>query len=215
MKGLLARWFGKEASGGAPDGRVVVIDTETSGLDPERDDLLAIGAVAVDGSGILLDDSFEVVLRNKPAGDASNVVVHGIGYQAQATGVPATEALAAFREYVADARCVGFHADFDRKVLRRACEAARVPFDDRPWLDLAYLAGALQPETYRKGGRSLDDWMATFNIENTSRHNAAGDALATAELLLRLRSMAIAQGARGFKGLLDAAKQQKWLSGGH
>lgn len=215
MKGLLARWFGKEASGGAPDGRVVVIDTETSGLDPERDDLLAIGAVAVDGSGILLDDSFEVVLRNKPAGDASNVVVHGIGYQAQATGVPATEALAAFREYVADARCVGFHADFDRKVLRRACEAARVPFDDRPWLDLAYLAGALQPETYRKGGRSLDDWMAKFNIENTSRHNAAGDALATAELLLRLRSMAIAQGARGFKGLLDAAKQQKWLSGGH
>ena len=100
-------------------------------------------------------------------------------------------------------------------MLRRACEAARVPFDDRPWLDLAYLAGALQPETYHKGGRSLDDWMATFNIENTSRHNAAGDALATAELLLRLRSMAIAQGARGFKGLLDAAKQQKWLSGGH
>jgi hypothetical protein len=34
-------------------------------------------------------------------------------------------------------------------------------------------------------------------------------------LLLRLRSMAAAQGARGFKGLLDAAKQQKWLSGGH
>ena len=79
MKGLLARWFGKEASGGAPDGRVVVIDTETSGLDPERDDLLSIGAVAVDASGILPDDSFEVVLRNRPAGDASNVAVHGIG----------------------------------------------------------------------------------------------------------------------------------------
>ena len=212
---LFDRWFGRVAPEGDADARLVVVDTETSGLDPERDDLLAIGAVAVDGSGILLDDSFEVVLRNKPAGDASNVVVHGIGYQAQATGVPATEALAAFREYVADARCVGFHADFDRKVLRRACEAARVPFDDRPWLDLAYLAGALQPETYRNGARSLADWMAKFNIQTTSRHKAAGDALATAELLLRLRSMAIAQGARGFKGLLDAAKQQKWLSGGH
>ena len=109
----------------------------------------------------------------------------------------------------------GLFVDFDRKVLRRACETVRIPFDDRPWLDLAYLAGSLQPETYRKGGRSLDDWMTKFNIENTARHNAAGDALATAELLLRLRSMAAAQGARGFKGLLDAAKQQKWLSGGH
>ena len=211
---LFDRWFGRETSEGDADARLVVIDTETSGLDPERDDLLSIGAVAVDGSGILLDDSFEVVLRNLPAGNASNVVVHGIGYEAQASGVPAPEALAAFREYVADARCVGFHADFDRKVLRRACETARIPFDDRPWLDLAYLAGALQPETYRKGGRSLDDWMTKFNIENTARHNAAGDALATADLLLRLRSMAAAQGARGFKGLLDASKQQKWLSGG-
>ena len=212
---LFDRWFGRGASVGDGHARLVVVDTETSGLDPERDDLLSIGAVAVDDSGIVLDDSFEVVLRNQPAGDASNVVVHGIGFEAQATGVPAAEALAAFREYVADARFVGFHADFDRKVLRRACEAARIPFDDRPWLDLAYLAGALQPETYRKGGRSLDDWMTRFDIQNTARHNAAGDALATAELLLRLRSMAAAQGARGFKGLLDVAKQQKWLSGGN
>ena len=86
---LFDRWFGRGAPEGDADARLVVVDTETSGLDPERDDLLAIGAVAVDGSGILLDDSFEVVLRNKPAGDASNVVVHGIGYEAQASGVPA------------------------------------------------------------------------------------------------------------------------------
>jgi len=211
---LFERWFGRDAPEGDADARVVVIDTETSGLDPQRDDLLSIGAVAVDGAGILPDDSFEVVLRNQPVGDASNVVVHGIGYEAQAAGVPAAEALAAFRDYVAGARCVGFHADFDRKVLRRACEAARIPFDDRPWLDLAYLAGSLQPESYRYGKRSLDDWMTAFAIENTARHNAAGDALATAELLLRLRSMAAAQGARGFGALLGVAKQQKWLSGG-
>ena len=214
MKGLLARWFGKEASGGAPDGRVVVIDTETSGLDPERDDLLSIGAVAVDASGILPDDSFEVVLRNRPAGDASNVAVHGIGYEAQAAGVPAPEALASFHEYLALARCVGFHADFDRKVLRRACAAAGVPFDERPWLDLAYLAGALRPDSYARGGRSLDDWMTLFGIENTARHSAPGDALATAELLLRLRAIAAAQGATGFDGMLGVSKQQKWLAGG-
>ena len=60
----------------------------------------------------------------------------------------------------------------------------------RAWLDLAPLAGALVPEAYRYGGRSLDDWLAAFGIECTIRHNAAADALATAELLLRLRSLA-------------------------
>ena len=91
---------------------------------------------------------------------------------------------------------MGFHTDFDRAVLRVAFAGAGLPADDRPWLDLAPLAGALVPEAYRYGGRSLDDWLAAFGIECTIRHNAASDALATAELLLRLRAIAAKQGTR-------------------
>ena len=80
-----------------------------------------------------------------------------------------------------------------------------------PWLDLAALAAALVPDASRYGDRSLDDWLAAFGIECTIRHNAAADALATAELLLRLRAIAAKQGARGFDALVRAARQQKWL----
>jgi DNA polymerase-3 subunit epsilon len=128
--------------------------------------------------------------------------------------MPGPEALAAFRAWVADAPLVGFHADFDRAVLRNAYAGAGMPADDRPWLDLAPLAAALMPQAARYGGHSLDDWLAVFGIECTIRHNAAADALATAELLLRLRAMAVKQGARGFGGLLKLARQQKWLQGG-
>jgi DNA polymerase-3 subunit epsilon len=206
----LRRWLGRGASA-TPTGRWVVVDTETSGLDPERDRLLAIGAVAVDEGGILLDDSFEIVLKSAQAGDAANIVVHGIGHGAQAAGIPVPAALGAFRDWAAGSPRVGFHADFDRKVLRAAYAGAALPFDDRPWLDLAPLAAALVPEAYRYGGRSLDDWLAAFGIECTIRHNAASDALATAELLLRLRAMAAKQGTRGFGALVKAARQQKWL----
>ena len=74
-------------------------------------------------------------------------------------------------------------------MLGRALAAQGLPDDRRPWLDLAPLAGALVPEAYRYGGRSLDDWLAAFGIECAIRHNAAADALATAELLLRLRAL--------------------------
>jgi DNA polymerase-3 subunit epsilon len=206
----LRRWLGR---GTAPNlaGRWVVVDTETSGLDPEHDRLLAIGAVAVDDDGILLDDSFEIVLQGDPSGDAANIVVHGIGHGAQAAGVPVRSALEAFRGWAADAPRVGFHTDFDRAVLRVAFAGVGLPADDRPWLDLAPLAGALVPEAYRYGGRSLDDWLAAFGIECTIRHNAASDALATAELLLRLRAIAAKQGTRGFAALVKAARAQKWL----
>ncbi len=206
----LRRWLGRDTAP-TQTGRWVVVDTETSGLDPEHDRLLAIGAVAVDDDGILLDDSFEIVLRGDPSGDAANIVVHGIGHGAQAAGVPVRGALEAFRAWAADAPRVGFHTDFDRAVLRVAFAGAGLPADDRPWLDLAPLAGALVPEAYRYGGRSLDDWLAAFGIECTIRHNAASDALATAELLLRLRAIAAKQGTRGFAALVKTARAQKWL----
>ncbi|NDP42130.1 MAG: 3'-5' exonuclease, partial [Aromatoleum sp.] len=172
---------------------------------------LAIGAVAVDDGGILLEDSFEIVLKSDPSGDAANIVVHGIGHGAQTAGMPAQDALAAFHEWAADAPRVGFHTDFDRAVLRVALVRAGLPADDRQWLDLASLAGALVPQACRYGGRSLDDWLAAFGIECTVRHNAASDALATAELLLRLRALAAKQGRIGFEALVRTARQQKWL----
>ena len=106
---------------------------------------------------------------------------------------------------------MGFHTDFDRAVLRRACAGAGVAADDAPWLDLASLARAVAPDASRAGNRSLDDALAAFGIECTIRHNAAADALATAELLLRLRAMAAKQGVRGFAALVRAGRQQKWL----
>jgi DNA polymerase-3 subunit epsilon len=208
---VLARWFGR--SGPRATGRWVVVDTETSGLDPETDRLLGIGAVAVDGDGIQPDDSFEVVLGGDPAGDAANIVVHGIGHGAQREGMPGPEALAAFRAWAADAPLVAFHADFDRAVLRRAYAGAGMPTAEAPWLDLAPLAAALVPKAARYGGHSLDDWLAVFGIECTIRHNAAADALATAELLLRLRALAAGEGAQGFTALQKIARQKKWLQG--
>jgi hypothetical protein len=88
-----------------------------------------------------------------------------------------------------------------------------VPWNYPLFLAISPLAAALVPEAYRYGGRSLDDWLAAFGIECTIRHNAAADALATAELLLRLRSLAGRQGTRGHAGLMKVARQQKWLAG--
>ena len=60
--------------------------------------------------------------------------------------------LAAFRDWAADAPRVGFHADFDRAVLRNASPARRHRRPTTsPWLDLAPLAAALAPDAYRRG----------------------------------------------------------------
>jgi DNA polymerase-3 subunit epsilon len=208
---LLDRLLGR---GVARDGtrRVVVVDTETRGLDPERDPMVAIGGVAVDEGGIDAGDSFEAVIADAPrGGSVSDIVVHGIGVEAQARGLPACDALAAYADWVGDARCVGFHAGFDRTVLRRAAASAGVRIDDRPWLDLATLAPVVAPARVVARAAGLDDWLDALGIGCSERHNAAGDALATAELYLFLRAAAAARGTQGFDALLALAGQARWL----
>ncbi len=211
LTGWIRHRLGGSGDAAVADARLVVVDTETSGLNPDSDLLLSIGAVAVDAQGIQLGDSFEVVLKNDAAGTRENVAVHGIGHGAQRDGIPAVEALAAFGDYVADAPCVGFHCDFDRRVLDRAGKLAQVALPPMAWLDLAQLGTALVPERQRQSRRSLDDWLAAFELSVVARHSAAGDALATAELLLRLRALAAAQGAQSHAALMRMAQQQRWL----
>lgn len=204
-------WHANARRAAGADERWVVVDTETSGLDPVNDRLLAIGAVAVDRDGIRLDDSFETLLQNLAPGDKANAAIHGIGYEAQRDGAPAPSALAAFASYVAGAPCVGFHCQFDREVLARSAAIAGVALPLPRWLDLAPLAAALMPEVDLRGRRSLDDWLAAFDIDVSARHSAAGDALATAELLLRLRVLAARQGIASFKALARVSQQRRWL----
>lgn len=211
---LAERWRQWRHGSVVPPARWVVLDTETSGLDPSRDTLLSIGAVAVDAQGVRLRDSFEVVLRNDDAGDRDNIVVHGIGYGAQREGVPPPIALQALVEYLDGAPCVGFHCAFDQAVLARAARDAGVVMPAVPWLDVAMLAGTLEPARQRAGARSLDEWLAAFAITMAERHNAAADALVTAELLLRLRAGAPPSARLDHAALVRLSRQQRWLAPG-
>jgi DNA polymerase-3 subunit epsilon len=113
------RWLGRDRDALDPVSRCIVVDTETSGLDIDSDVLLAIGGVAVDRDGVVPGDSFEVVVRNAAGSSKENIELHGIGRQAQATGVPVDEAMRAFAAWAADAPGVAFHAPFDRTILAR------------------------------------------------------------------------------------------------
>lgn len=203
----------------APPLRWVVLDVESSGLDPQRDRLLAIAALALhwrDGRPLLrAGDSFEVLLRQHtlPATpDRANILLHGIGVGAQRSGVEPAQALAAFDAFVGDAPLVAFHAPFDRVLITRAQHEAGRRRGTQRWLDLAELAPALLPQI---DAHALDDWLAHFGIGVAVRHQAAADTWATAELLQRLWPLARAQGCDGsFDAMARLAASRRWLGRG-
>lgn len=194
-----------------------MLDLESSGLDPDRDRLLSIAAVAlhVDGTALRLvpADSFEAVLQQTAEAavpDKANILVHGIGVGAQRAGIAPVLALRAFINFADGAPLIGYHVSFDRRLLAHAERAHGLRSPRRQWLDLAELAPVLRRDV---PGKALDDWLAAFGIPCLARHQAAADALATAELLQCLWPLARRQPGEqpDFRALQALADARRWL----
>lgn len=172
----------------ANDVRFIVLDSETTGLDPRRDRLITIGAVAVKADQIILSDAFEVML--KIAYNSSAVTVHGITRDEAREGLDEPEAIEMFLPYLRDGVIVGHHILHDVETLNAACErhfgmTLRNRYIDTMDLTLHLQKDGAFAET-EISGFSLDALCQLFEVEPHDRHTAGGDALITALIFLRL-----------------------------
>jgi len=207
-------WSGNEATrrACAPD-RWIMVDVETTGLNPAKDRLLAIAAVALyldpltKNLRVAIGDSFEVVLKQAQPSDKDNILIHHIGEHAQTEGEAPVVALENFRAWVGSSPLLAYHAAFDAGMIHRAYRSHRLSSLNAAWLDIEPLARLFGGSSRAK---ALDDWLKHFNIECAVRHQAASDAFATAELLLRLWP-AIRQETQTWRGLMRLAKGAAWI----
>lgn len=214
-------WLSKGDGSSAPPGRDrwVVVDVETSGLDPEEAHLLAIAAVAIDVDwqakklSILPGDSFEVDIRPPQlVRDKENILVHGIGQRRQMDGQELPQAIASFAQYIGPAKLLAFHAWFDKALIGRHVRMAALPGMDKglvnPWVDIERLCVATYPDVK---AHSLDEWMDQFDISCAARHEAAADTYAECEVLQCIWPR-IAKQASGWADILRLEKEGRWLS---
>jgi DNA polymerase-3 subunit epsilon len=197
----------------AAEARWVVIDVESSGLNPRRDALIAVGAVVVVARRIELGQNYYRVLRQDTPSGKDNILVHRVGTTEQLGGVDPCDALIGLLEFAGKAPCAGYNASFDAAMLERAARTWLGEPLHLTWIDLAWLARAVARET--AGARQpLDVWLKAFGIPSVARHHALADALATAQLLLVLERKAAEQGLKTFAALRKAAAGERWLSRG-
>ena len=195
--------------------RFVVLDTETTGLNPKTDRIITIGAVAVQNGDILLDDSFEALL--KVSRNTSSVTVHGVTRDESRVGIEEPEALERFLKYLKDGVIVGHHighdiATFDEALYRRWGFRLLNRAVDTMNLALHFeKAGAFsgRPPIRRF---TLDALCEAFDVIPQGRHTATGDAFMTALVFLRLRRLALKHGRGSLLQLCEPFEQTE--SGG-
>ena len=190
--------------------RWVVVDTETTGLDPGSDTLLSIGACQVNGTRLDVASAYHAFIRPPQVSSVANVLIHGIGHAEQMSGAEYTDVLTSYLEFCRHDVLVAYHAPFDEAMLRTAMKR-HLGLRLRPvFIDVAKLADVLFPKQGRQY-RMLDEWLVHFGIVHPARHNALADALCTAELLLVLLTAAQAQGLSSARNLIEAERSHQWL----
>ncbi len=171
-----------------------MIDTETTGLDPQNDRIIDIGAVRLDAD-LAVTDRFTTLVDPEVPIPLFVARLTGIS-DADVAGAPRiAEALAGLREFAGDATLVGHNAAFDRDHLAAAARRSGTPPLASAWFDTLEAALLLFPELDRHALPILVEELGL----SWPAHRALPDAEATAAVLAHL--------ARRAAGLADVERR--------
>jgi DNA polymerase III subunit epsilon len=166
--------------------REIVLDTETTGIDPKRGHrLIEIGCIELDDL-LPTGRTFHRYVNPERLIEPDAIRVHGIT-DAMVADKPLFSTIANdFMEFVGDSRMIAHNAAFDRGFVNMELERLNmVPCDTTQWLDTLELARNRFPGM----PNSLDALCKRYNISLAERdkHGALLDARLLAAVYLELQ----------------------------
>ncbi len=194
----------------------VVIDTETTGLDPGKARVLEFAAVRIVGGRLDATGSLRRLIDPGEPIPPAATRVHGID-DAKVAGAPRfAAAWPEIADALGDTILIGHSVGFDLAVLAHECARAGLGWTPPAALDTRLLGEIAEPNL---ADFSLENLAAWLGVEIADRHSALGDALAAARvfdaLIPKLRDRNIrtlAEAIRACRALtrvLDAAASRR------
>jgi DNA polymerase III epsilon subunit family exonuclease len=149
----------------------VVLDLETTGLDPKRHEIIEIGAIQAN-----LDSdthpTFQTLVKPESRIPREITAINGITQaMVEESGTNLTQALAEFLDFIQDLPLVTFNAQFDMAFLDNAARKHGLTINNRYTCALQ-LARKAWPEL---PSHRLVDLAKLGNLPNDNTHRALGD----------------------------------------
>jgi DNA polymerase-3 subunit epsilon len=164
----------------------VVIDLETTGLDPRHDHIVSYGAVPIRDGRVKTSESIYSLVHVPHDVPASSIKFHGLRTQDLDGAPPLAECVAALDELIGHHPVVAHCAWVERSFLRRAFRRSYLPFAS-PIVDTAVLARRiLDVDLGPDQAVSLEYAATALGLPVHSPHHALGDAVTTASLFIAL-----------------------------
>lgn len=154
-------------------GRYVVLDSETTGLDP-TDEVIQLAVLGPDGTA-LLDTYIKPLVRKQIP--AAAMAIHHISMTMLANAPSYVEVAPQLRSVIGDRAIICYNADYDKRLLAQTARLCKIEFIGGNWQC-----------AMKQYARFRGDWDARKNDYRWARlpsgdHSALGDCRATLSIV--------------------------------
>ena len=157
--------------------RKIVVDTETTGLDPRQGHrIIELAALELDGRKVSLR-RFHRYLNPEREIDAGAAAIHGLTYERLQNEAKFADIVSGFLEFIEGAELIIHNAPFDMSFINRELELLELPPLQNAVTDTLKLAREMHPGKKN----SLDALCSRYEIDNA--HRTLHGALLDTELL--------------------------------
>ncbi|WP_345991996.1 3'-5' exonuclease [Sulfurimonas sp. HSL-1716] len=171
-------------------GEFVVFDTETTGLDPKKDEILSIGAVKIKDNKILTSQTFEVYLKNSKDISSKSIAIHRIRECDLMSAKSPEAAVKEFLRFIGARTLIGYYLEFDVEMINKYIKPMIGVTLPNSMIEVSEIYFEQTITLIPQGNIDLrfDTILKNCNLPNMGAHNAVNDAIMTAMIYLKLNS---------------------------
>ena len=176
---------------------LVVLDTETTGLNPQKDEILSIGAVIVRDNKILMNQSFECFVKPSASISKESIKIHHIRECDLADAIEVEDAIKQLLDFISNRPIVGYYIDFDHKMISKYTKKIIGSTLPQPTIELSsmYYKRYRKSSSYEFVDLQFDTIMNALELPFLGKHDALNDAIMSAMIYLKLKTMPEYKGA--------------------
>jgi DNA polymerase-3 subunit epsilon len=175
----------------------IVLDTETTGLNAKKDEILSIGAVRIKNNKIITSDSFEIFIKPTCNISHESIKIHHITPKDLENGASINEALEKLLFFINNLPIVGYYISFDIKILNTYLKKYQNITLPNSSIELSsmYYKRYKKSSPYEFVDLKFDTIMDKLDLPKLGKHDALNDAIMSAIMFLKLQKMPIYKGA--------------------
>ncbi len=176
---------------------LVVLDTETTGLNPQKDEILSIGAVIIRDNKIVMNQSFECFVKPSANISKESIKIHHIRECDLLEAIEVEDAIRQLLDFMGNRPIVGYYIDFDHKMISKYTKQIIGSTLPQPTIELSsmYYKRYRKSSSYEFVDLHFDAIMNALKLPFLGKHDALNDAIMSAMIYLKLKSMPEYKGA--------------------